>query len=76
MLQTGLKSNSLRSKRREEKRRAKNGNPSAAGSSANLVGPINLPEGRTLTRALRSHQLWLTVTYFCLLTLMARGFAS
>jgi len=29
-----------------------------------------------LTRALRSHQLWLTVAYIGLLGLMARGFAS
>lgn len=29
-----------------------------------------------MTRALRSHQLWLTIAYFGLLTLMARGFAS
>jgi len=29
-----------------------------------------------MTRALRSHQLWLTVTYFGLLSLMARGIAS
>ena len=36
----------------------------------------NPPEGNTLTRALRSHQLWLTVTYLGLLSLMARGFAS
>lgn len=28
------------------------------------------------TRALRSHQLWLTLTYLGLLLLMARGFAS
>jgi hypothetical protein len=30
----------------------------------------------TLTRALRSHQLWLTLTYFGLLGLMARGLAG
>jgi len=29
-----------------------------------------------LTRALRSHQLWLTLTYFALLILMARGLAG
>ncbi len=33
-------------------------------------------EGKILTRALRSHQLWLTLTYFGLLVLMARGIAS
>jgi hypothetical protein len=32
--------------------------------------------GITLTRALRSHQLWLTLTYFGLLGLMARGLAG
>jgi hypothetical protein len=36
----------------------------------------NHPEGIILTRALRSHQLWLTVTYLGLLGLMARGIAS
>ncbi len=30
----------------------------------------------TLTRALRSHQLWLTIAYLGLLVLMARGIAS
>ena len=34
------------------------------------------PEGNIVTRALRSHQLWLTVAYFGILGLMARGFAS
>jgi len=29
-----------------------------------------------LTRALRSHQLWLTVGYLGLLALMARGYAG
>ncbi len=29
-----------------------------------------------MTRALRSHQLWLTVTYFGLLVLMAKGLSS
>jgi hypothetical protein len=29
-----------------------------------------------LTRALRSHQLWLTITYFGLLALMGRGLAG
>lgn len=29
-----------------------------------------------MTRALRSHQLWLTLTYFGLLVLAARGIAS
>ena len=29
-----------------------------------------------MTRALRSHQLWLTVTYFGLLVLMANGLSS
>jgi hypothetical protein len=29
-----------------------------------------------MTRALRSHQLWLTVAYFGLLSLMARGIAA
>jgi hypothetical protein len=34
------------------------------------------PRGLKLSRALRSHQLWLTLTYFGLLVLMARGIAS
>lgn len=51
----------------------KNG-PSTRAQTPNL-GPEN-QEGSTLTRALRSHQLWLTVTYLGLLGLMARGFAS
>jgi len=38
--------------------------------------PPQDPEGKNLTRALRSHQLWLTLTYFGLLVLMARGIAS
>lgn len=45
----------------------------------NLLDPSNTEETRkatSLTRALRSHQLWLTITYFGLLLLMARGFAS
>lgn len=29
-----------------------------------------------MTRALRSHQLWLTVAYFGLLVLMAKGLSS
>ena len=29
-----------------------------------------------LTRALKSHQLWLTLTYFGLLLLVARGIAT
>lgn len=29
-----------------------------------------------MTHALRSHQLWLTVTYFGLLVLMAKGLSS
>jgi len=29
-----------------------------------------------LTRALRSHQLWLTITYLGLLVLMGRGLAG
>lgn len=33
-------------------------------------------EDTPLTRALRSHQLWLTLTYFALLILMARGLAG
>jgi hypothetical protein len=33
-------------------------------------------KGTPLTRALRSHQLWLTITYLGLLVLMARGIAS
>ena len=33
-------------------------------------------KGKALTRALRSHQLWLTITYLGLLILMARGIAS
>ena len=33
-------------------------------------------KGKALTRALRSHQLWLTITYVGLLILMARGIAS
>ena len=36
----------------------------------------NIGRKSTLTRALRSHQLWLTVAYLGILTLMARGFAS
>ena len=35
-----------------------------------------LRKGKALTRALRSHQLWLTITYLGLLVLMARGIAS
>jgi hypothetical protein len=31
-------------------------------------------EATVTTRALRSHQLWLTLAYFGLLSLMARGF--
>ena len=38
-------------------------------------GPATRKE-MILTRALRSHQLWLTVTYLGLLVLMARGIAS
>jgi len=34
------------------------------------------PKGKTLTRVMRSHQLWLTLTYFGLLALVARGIAS
>ena len=34
------------------------------------------PKGKPLTRVMRSHQLWLTLTYFGLLVLMARGIAS
>jgi len=33
-------------------------------------------KGKTLTRVIRSHQLWLTLTYFGLLALVARGIAS
>jgi len=33
-------------------------------------------KGTPLTRALRSHQLWLTITYFGLLVLIARGLAG
>lgn len=33
-------------------------------------------KGKTLTRVMRSHQLWLTITYLGLLVLMARGIAS
>jgi len=33
-------------------------------------------KGTPLTRALRSHQLWLTITYLGILVLMARGIAS
>jgi hypothetical protein len=52
------------------------------------AGPDDRPEDRSqrrhsdrrkanpLTRALRSHQLWLTITYLGLLVLMARGIAS
>ena len=38
--------------------------------------PLPDLEGRSTltTRALRSHQLWLTLAYFGLLSLMARGF--
>ena len=33
-------------------------------------------KGKTLARVMRSHQLWLTITYLGLLVLMARGIAS
>jgi hypothetical protein len=36
----------------------------------------NDQKGLPLTRALRSHQLWLTITYFGLLVLIARGLAG
>ncbi len=50
--------------------------PGAPGATA--APPPRLDEiskEPTVTRALRSHQLWLTLTYFGLLVLMARGFA-
>ena len=40
-----------------------------------LISPQD-SKGKPLTRVMRSHQLWLTLTYFGLLVLMARGISS
>lgn len=40
------------------------------------AAPTPLREDSILTRALRSHQLWLTLTYLGLLVLMGRGLAG
>ncbi len=49
------------------------------GEGIAVSGPeTNEPSGRKnlVTRALRSQELWLTLTYLGLLLLMAKGFAS
>jgi len=38
--------------------------------------PTDSRKDPIVTRALLNQQLWLTLTYFGLLTLMARGFAA
>jgi hypothetical protein len=42
---------------------------------ARLHSGVLLNEGDLVSRALRSHNLWLTVTYIGLLVLMARAYA-
>jgi len=43
----------------------------AAETGATLEGPL----GGIVARAIRSHQLWLTVGYFAVLLLLARAYA-
>ena len=89
MLRAGLKSRRARSKRRMEASHVARPIDRVTGTTATqqASGPHKPPsfrltpgaqplEGTIVTRALRSHQLWLTVAYFGLLSLMARGFAS
>ncbi len=49
----------------------------ATGFAGSMIDPVTVLfwEGGTLTRALRSNQLWLVVTYVGLLLLMARAYA-
>ena len=46
------------------------------GSATRLGNPERVWKEFFVTRALRSQELWLTLTYLGLLLLMAKGFAS
>jgi len=62
--------------RREERTAAITGRPTRLRNRSRNRKNRKNRKGTPLTRALRSHQLWLTITYLGLLVLMARGIAS